>query len=164
MPSACPHPHPAGDGDGDGDGEGFFRKVVKELYDLDAINAVLAEWFMTIADMPLILRDAISRNHFSSAALVRFLSMDMRPNTTRFVARSLPPVVSGPAAWPAPSLTSRAATHPRTVTCWQPVCPTPTLSPHPHPILPHLPYIPAGVSRGGWPPDGRPRLHAEAGA
>ncbi|EFN57777.1 hypothetical protein CHLNCDRAFT_20786 [Chlorella variabilis] len=83
-----------GDGDGDGDGDGFFRKVFQELYDAKAINAVLQEWFKTMADMPLILRQAAQMGLFSSAALVRFLAMDVRPNVTRFVTRSLPPAVS----------------------------------------------------------------------
>ncbi|KAL4522097.1 hypothetical protein Ndes2437B_g07848 [Nannochloris sp. 'desiccata'] len=65
-----------GDGDGDGDGDGFFRKVFGELYDAKAINAVLQEWYKTMADLPLILRQAAQMGLFSSAALVRFMSMD----------------------------------------------------------------------------------------
>jgi hypothetical protein len=84
----------AGDGDGDGDDDGFFRQVFKELYDAKAIAAVLQEWYKTMADMPLILRQAAQMGLFSSAALVRFLAMDVRPNVTRFVTRSLPPAVS----------------------------------------------------------------------
>lgn len=83
-----------GDGDGDGDGDGFFRRVFQELYDAKAINAVLQEWYKTMADLPLILRQAAQMGLFSSAALVRFMSMDVRPNVTRFVTRSLPPAVS----------------------------------------------------------------------
>jgi hypothetical protein len=83
-----------GDGDGDGDGDGFFRTVFGELYDAKAINAVLQEWYRTMADLPLILRQAAQMGLFSSAALVRFMSMDVRPNVTRFVTRSLPPAVS----------------------------------------------------------------------
>ncbi len=83
-----------GDGDGDGDGDGFFRKVFGELYDAKAINAVLQEWYKTMADLPLILRQAAQMGLFSSAALVRFMSMDVRPNVTRFVTRSLPAPVS----------------------------------------------------------------------
>jgi hypothetical protein len=83
-----------GDGEGDGDGDGFFRKVFGELYDAKAINAVLQEWYKTMADLPLILRQAAQMGLFSSAALVRFMSMDVRPNVTRFVTRSLPAPVS----------------------------------------------------------------------
>lgn len=83
-----------GDGDGDGDGDGFFRKVFGEIYDAKAINAVLQEWYKTMADLPLILRQAAQMGLFSSAALVRFMSMDVRPNVTRFVTRSLPAPVS----------------------------------------------------------------------
>lgn len=83
-----------GDGDGDGDGDGFFRRVFGELYDAKAIAAVLQEWYKTMADLPLILRQAAQMGLFSSAALVRFMSMDVRPNVTRLVTRSLPPAVS----------------------------------------------------------------------
>ena len=84
-----------GEGDDDGEGgDGFFRTVLGELYDAKAIAAVLQEWYKTMADLPLILRQAAQMGLFSSAALVRFLSMDVRPNVTRFVTRSLPPSVS----------------------------------------------------------------------
>ena len=55
---------------------------------------MLQEWYKTMADMPLILRQAAQMGLFSSAALVRFLAMDVRPNVTRFVTRSLPSSVS----------------------------------------------------------------------
>jgi len=83
-----------GDGDGDGDGDGFFRQVFGELYDAKAIAAVLQEWYRTMGDLPMILRQAAQMGLFSSAALVRFMSMDVRPNVTRFVTRALPPEVS----------------------------------------------------------------------
>ena len=83
-----------GDDDGDGDGDGFFRKVFQELYDAKAIAAVLQEWYKTMGDLPGILRQAAEMGMFSSAALVRFMSMDIRPNVTRMVTRSLPPTVS----------------------------------------------------------------------
>lgn len=83
-----------GEGDGDGDGDGFFRTVFGELYDAKAIAAVLQEWYRTMGDLPLILRQAAQMGLFSSAALVRFMSMDVRPNVTRFVTRALPPSVS----------------------------------------------------------------------
>lgn len=60
---------------------------------------MLQEWFKTMNDMPAILRQAAEMGLFSSAALVRFLSMDMRPNVTRFVTRSLPPAVRSCVRW-----------------------------------------------------------------
>lgn len=67
-----------------------------------------------MADMPAILRQAAQMGLFSSAALVRFLAMDVRPNVTRLVTRSLPPSVSGAAG--------RAAEHGganrRAAGCW----------------------------------------------
>lgn len=83
-----------GDGDDGDGGDGWFRKVFAELYTAEAIAAVLQEWYKTMADLPLILRQAAQMGLFSSAALVRFLSMDVRPNMTRLVTRSLPPAVS----------------------------------------------------------------------
>jgi hypothetical protein len=83
-----------GDDDGDGDDDGFFRKVFKELYDQKAIAAVLQEWYQTMDSLPGILRQAAAMGLFSSAALVRFMSMDVRPNVTRMVTRALPASVS----------------------------------------------------------------------
>lgn len=77
------------DGDGDGD-EGFFRAAVGQLYDEASRNAVLQEWFRTMADLPIMLRQAAQFGMVSSAQLVRFFSMDVRPNLTRFVTRSMP--------------------------------------------------------------------------
>lgn len=65
-----------------------------ELYDRLSIGAVLAEWCKTIAELPLIIRRAVELGLFSSAQLVRFMAMDVRPNVARTVARSLPPSVS----------------------------------------------------------------------
>jgi hypothetical protein len=79
-----------GEGDDEGDGEGFFRRVFQELYDARAIAAVLQEWYRTVNDLPLILRQAAQMGLFSSAALVRFMAMDVRPGVTRFVTRALP--------------------------------------------------------------------------
>lgn len=84
---------PEGDGDGNGK-DGFFRVAIPELYDRLSVGAVLAEWFKTIADLPLFIRRAVEMGLFSSAQLVRFLSMDVRPNVTRAVSRNLPPSVS----------------------------------------------------------------------
>ncbi len=85
--------------EGDGEGEGgdgqnsFFRTVIPESYDKFSIGAVFAEWMRTIADLPLILRRAVEMGLFSSAQLVRFFSMDVRPNVTRSLSRALPPTV-----------------------------------------------------------------------
>ena len=83
-----------GDGDGDGDSDTFFRTVIQQLYTKEAIDAVLQEWFRTVADLPAIIRQSVSMGLFSSAQLVRFLSMDVRPNVTRAVTRTMPPAVS----------------------------------------------------------------------
>lgn len=82
-----------GDGDGDGDSDDFFRTVVQQLYTKEAIDAVLQEWFRTVADLPAIIRQSVAMGLFSSAQLVRFLSMDVRPNVTRAVTRTMPPAV-----------------------------------------------------------------------
>lgn len=83
------------DGDGDGEGEEgkdtFFRTVIPESYDKLSIGAVFAEWMRTVAELPLILRRAVEMGLFSSAQLVRFFSMDVRPNVTRTLSRALPP-------------------------------------------------------------------------
>uniref|UniRef100_A0A061S5Y9 Uncharacterized protein n=1 Tax=Tetraselmis sp. GSL018 TaxID=582737 RepID=A0A061S5Y9_9CHLO len=80
-----------GEEDGDGDGNNFFRVALPELYDQVTLNAVLGEWFRTVTDLPLILRQAVSMGLFSSAQLVRFLSMDVRPNVARAVTRNTSP-------------------------------------------------------------------------
>lgn len=74
--------------------------MLAQLYDEASINAVLQEWFRTVADLPLILRQAVSMGLFSSAQLVRFLSMDVRPSVTRAVTRRMPPQVRLRAAVP----------------------------------------------------------------
>jgi hypothetical protein len=90
-----------GDGDGDGEGgpagAGFFRLRIPELFDRAALAAVLQEWFKTVADLPLFIRRSVEMGLFSSAQLVRFLSMDVRPNVTRAVSRRLPTSVSAAA-------------------------------------------------------------------
>lgn len=80
-----------GEGDGEGDpSDGFFRTAIPESYDRVSVGAVLSEWYKTVADLPLILRRAVEMGLFSSAQLVRFCSMDVRPNLTRAVSRTLP--------------------------------------------------------------------------
>jgi hypothetical protein len=77
--------------EGEGAGEGFLRAVIPESYDKFSISAVLQEWMKTIAELPLVIRRAVEMGLFSSAQLVRFMSMDVRPGITRAVTRSLPP-------------------------------------------------------------------------
>lgn len=79
------------DGEGEGEGDGFFRTLIGESYDKFSIACVFAEWMRTMADLPLILRRAVEMGLFSSAQLVRFFSMDVRPSLTRSVSRALPP-------------------------------------------------------------------------
>ncbi|KAJ9513225.1 hypothetical protein QJQ45_029514 [Haematococcus lacustris] len=87
-----------GDDEGDGEGEaardGFFRAVIPESYDKLSIGAVFAEWMKTVQELPAILRQAVVMGLFSSAQLVRFFAMDVRPNVTRAVSRSLPPTLA----------------------------------------------------------------------
>lgn len=130
-----------------------------------------------MGDMPLILRQAAQMGLFSSAALVRFLSMDVRPNVTRFITRSLPPAVSSAAScgrgliggqpagfWspaaavaPVPPAVPAGCTSHACYRCarWPALLLTATTL---------LTFAPADVARGGGPPDGRPCVCAEAGA
>ena len=66
---------------------------VGELYDEASLKAVLEEWFRTFADLPLMIRQSVELGLFSSAQLVRFLCMDVRPGLTRKVTRVLSPRV-----------------------------------------------------------------------
>ncbi|GBF88786.1 hypothetical protein Rsub_01687 [Raphidocelis subcapitata] len=79
-----------GDGSGGGARNSLFRIQLPELFDRAAIAAVLQEWFKTIADLPLFIRRSVEMGLFSSAQMVRFLAMDVRPNVTREVSRRLP--------------------------------------------------------------------------
>lgn len=88
-----------GDGDGEGNGYGsegglFATLAIAESYDKLSIAAVFAEWMRTVADLPMIIRRAVEMGLFSSAQLVRFFSMDVRPSVARAVSRNLPPSVS----------------------------------------------------------------------
>lgn len=69
------------------------RAVIEQLYTPEAINAVLQEWGRSVGSLPAIIRQSVQLGLFSSAQLVRFLSMDVRPSMTRTVTRSLPPSV-----------------------------------------------------------------------
>jgi len=80
------------EGEGEGAGDGFFRTmVIPELYDKVSVTAVLQEWMKAMIDLPIIIRRAVEMGLLSSAQLVRFLSMDVRPNAARAASRALPP-------------------------------------------------------------------------
>lgn len=83
-----------GGGDDEGGDGNFFRRVLAELYDAEALGAVLQEWYRGLADLPFVLRQAVQMGMISSAALVRFLTLDVRPSVARAVTRSLPLSVS----------------------------------------------------------------------
>lgn len=82
------------DDDG-GDDNKFLRKVgIIELFDRKTIEAVLSEWYKTMADLPTGLRRAMEMGLVSSAQTVNFLSMNFRPTVARAVARAFPPSIS----------------------------------------------------------------------
>ena len=81
---------PGGSDDGDGD----IIRPLQELYDPKALAAVLAEWGRTIADIPLFIQQSVQLGAYSSAQLMRFMTMDVRPNVTRTATRMLTPSVS----------------------------------------------------------------------
>ncbi|KAK3224310.1 hypothetical protein Dsin_011335 [Dipteronia sinensis] len=79
------------DGD-EGDEGGLFRrrKFLEELFDRKFVDAVLNEWQRTMMDLPAGLRQAYEMGLVSSAQMVKFLAINARPTTTRFISRSLP--------------------------------------------------------------------------
>ncbi|XP_020576157.1 protein RETICULATA-RELATED 1, chloroplastic [Phalaenopsis equestris] len=83
------------DGD-EGDEGGWFRRriVIKEFFDRKFIDAVFNEWYKTMADLPGGLRQACEMGLLSSAQLVRFLSINARPTTSRLISRALSPSLS----------------------------------------------------------------------
>ncbi|KAI0518913.1 hypothetical protein KFK09_006350 [Dendrobium nobile] len=83
------------DGD-EGDEGGWFRKriVIKEFFDREFVDAVFNEWYKTMADLPGGLRQACEMGLVSSAQLVRFLSINARPTTSRLISRALSPSLS----------------------------------------------------------------------
>ena len=83
-----------GEGGDDGEGDGFFRAVLQQLYNPEALKAVLTEFSMTMADLPAMLRQSVEMGLFSSAMLHTFLTTDVRPSLTRAVTRSMPQRVS----------------------------------------------------------------------
>ncbi|KAL6545759.1 hypothetical protein OROGR_009633 [Orobanche gracilis] len=102
--------HGGGDGGGDGDGGddddyfdnfdegdegdegGLFRRrlVLGEFFDRKFVDAVLNEWQKTMMDLPAGFRQAYEMGLVSSAQMVRFLAINARPTTARFISRSLP--------------------------------------------------------------------------
>ena len=64
------------------------------MYERDAINAVMQEWFKTLTTLPAAIRMAIEMGIVSSSQLVRFMSVDVRPSVVRMVSRSTPTAVS----------------------------------------------------------------------
>ncbi|KAA8536529.1 hypothetical protein F0562_029007 [Nyssa sinensis] len=83
------------DGD-EGDEGGLFRRriVLQELFDRKFVDAVLNEWQRTVMDLPAGLRQAYEMGLVSSAQMVKFLAINARPTTTRFISRSLPQGIS----------------------------------------------------------------------
>ncbi|KGN47925.1 protein RETICULATA-RELATED 1, chloroplastic [Cucumis sativus] len=83
------------DGD-EGDEGGLFRrrKFLEELFDRKFVDAVLNEWQKTMMDLPAGFRQAYEMGLVSSAQMVRFLAVNARPTTTRFISRSLPQGIS----------------------------------------------------------------------
>jgi hypothetical protein len=71
-----------------------LRKPIGEVYDRDAIKAVMSEWYKTLGDLPGAIRMAIEMGIVSSTQLVRFMSVDVRPSVVRAVSRTTPAFVS----------------------------------------------------------------------
>ncbi|KAF8411797.1 hypothetical protein HHK36_004356 [Tetracentron sinense] len=80
----------------EGDEGGLFRRrlVLQELFDRKFVDAVLNEWQKTIMDLPAGLRQAYEMGLVSSAQMVRFLAINARPTTARFISRTLPQGIS----------------------------------------------------------------------
>ncbi|CAN8265060.1 unnamed protein product [Cochlearia groenlandica] len=80
------------DDDDDGDEGGLFRRrmFLAELFDRKFVDAVLNEWSKTMMDLPAGLRQAYEMGLVSSAQMVKFLAINARPTTTRFISRALP--------------------------------------------------------------------------
>ncbi|XP_019056832.1 PREDICTED: protein RETICULATA-RELATED 1, chloroplastic-like isoform X2 [Tarenaya hassleriana] len=80
------------DDDDDGDEGGLFRRrqFLAELFDRKFVDAVLNEWQKTMMDLPAGFRQAYEMGLISSAQMVKFLAINARPTTTRFISRALP--------------------------------------------------------------------------
>ncbi|XP_073013316.1 protein RETICULATA-RELATED 6, chloroplastic [Typha latifolia] len=83
------------DGD-EGDEGGLFRRrlILQELFDRKFVDAVLQEWYKTMVNLPAGLRQAYEMGLVSSAQMVRFLSINARPTTSRLISRGLPESLS----------------------------------------------------------------------
>ncbi|PKI39255.1 hypothetical protein CRG98_040311 [Punica granatum] len=83
------------DGD-EGDEGGLFRRrmFLEELFDRKFVDAVLNEWQRTMMDLPAGFRQACELGLVSSAQMVKFLAINARPTTARFISRSLPEAMS----------------------------------------------------------------------
>lgn len=84
------------EGDDDDGEEGFFstRAAIGETFDRKAIQAVLSEWFKTMESLPGGIRMAVEMGIVSSLALVRFMTVNVRPSVVRAVSRSTPQAFS----------------------------------------------------------------------
>lgn len=80
----------------EGDEGGLFRRriILQELFDRKFVEAVLNEWQKTMMDLPAGLRQAYEMGLVSSAQMARFLAINARPTTTRFISRTLPQGIS----------------------------------------------------------------------
>ncbi|KAK4438275.1 hypothetical protein Salat_0161700 [Sesamum alatum] len=76
----------------EGDEGGPFRRriILAELFDRKFVDAVLNEWQKTMMDLPAGFRQAYEMGLVSSAQMVKFLAINARPTTARFISRSLP--------------------------------------------------------------------------
>ena len=71
-----------------------WTSVLQELYDPKALAAVMSEWGRTIQDIPAFIQMSVEMGVYSSAQLMRFMTLDVRPNMTRSATRLLPQAVS----------------------------------------------------------------------
>ncbi|WVY92469.1 hypothetical protein V8G54_031557 [Vigna mungo] len=80
----------------EGDEGGLFRRRIlfEELFDRKFVDAVLNEWQRTMMDLPAGLRQAYEMGLVSSAQMVKFLAINARPTTSRFISRRLPQTLS----------------------------------------------------------------------
>ncbi|KAL0348262.1 UNVERIFIED_CONTAM: hypothetical protein Sangu_1054000 [Sesamum angustifolium] len=60
------------------------------LFDRKFLDAVLNEWQKTMMDLPAGFRQAYEMGLVSSAQMVRFLAINARPTTERFISQCLP--------------------------------------------------------------------------
>ncbi|KAJ0964353.1 hypothetical protein J5N97_029475 [Dioscorea zingiberensis] len=83
------------EGDDAEDGGLFRRRILlQEIYDRKFVDAVLQEWYKTIADLPAGFRQACEMGLVSSAQMAQFLANNARPTMARLISRSLPESIS----------------------------------------------------------------------